>query len=289
MGQRLGQHFLADPRILDRIVAAVEPDPRDVVIEIGPGRGTLTRRLAPRVAQVIAIEKDRRLAERLRQPDVQGATYNVQGNDPDAAPGNVAVVAGDALELDWQDLVSEHALHDARCPLHLFKVVGNIPYYITTPLIERALALPSCRLVVFLVQREVAGRLAAAPGGKVYGALSAGVQALATVERLFVVRRGAFRPAPRVDSALVRLRPRADPLVTESERDGWRRFLAGLFAQRRKQLGRSLRALSGQPREAVEALLAGLDVDPAARPESLGPAELVRLFRAATGGTFEEP
>ena len=267
MGRRLGQHFLADPHILDRIVAAVEPAPEDVVVEIGPGRGTLTRRLAPRVGQVIAIEKDRRLAGELRSG---------KGEAGRAGPDNVLVVEGDALSLDWVRLASE-------VPLPAFKVIGNIPYYITTPLIERALALPTCVLVVFLVQREVAERLAAAPGSKTYGALSAGVQALAAVERLFPVRRGAFRPAPRVDSALVRLRPLAAPLVTWDEREAWRRFLAGLFSQRRKQLGRSLRALSDRSKEHVAEVLGRLGIDPAARPESLGPADLVRLFRATKG------
>jgi 16S rRNA (adenine1518-N6/adenine1519-N6)-dimethyltransferase len=276
VGRRLGQHFLTDPRILDRIVEATEPDPRDVVVEIGPGRGTLTRRLAPHVARVIAIERDRSLAAMLGGKG--------KGEKGKVVPENVEIIEADALEADWQGLVSESTFPLSPFPVPTFKVVGNIPYYITTPLIERALALPSCRLVVFLVQREVADRLAAPPGSKTYGALSAGVQAVAAVQRLFPVRRAAFRPAPKVDSALVRLRPLAAPLVDQAERAGWRQFLAGVFSQRRKQLGRSLRTLSDQPKEAVAALLADLGLDPAARPESLSPAELVRLFRATHRG-----
>jgi 16S rRNA (adenine1518-N6/adenine1519-N6)-dimethyltransferase len=278
VGRRLGQHFLTDPHILDRIVEAAEPDPRDVVIEIGPGRGTLTYRLAPRVGQVIAVEKDRRLVETL------GSGTREAGR---VGPDNVLVVRGDALAVDWVGLVAEAALPACRFPLPGFKVVGNIPYYISTPLIERALALASCRLVVFLVQREVADRLAAPPGSKTYGALSAGVQAQAAVERLFAVRRGAFQPPPKVDSALVRLRPLANPLVDPAEHAAWRRFLAGVFSQRRKQLGRSLRGLWEQPREVIAALLADLGIDAAGRPESLAPAELVRLFRGM--GRLQRP
>lgn len=272
MGRRLGQHFLADRGILDRIVEALEPDPNDVVIEIGPGRATLTCRLASRVGRVIAIERDHRLASAL--------SGKVKGETGKVLPGNVRVVEGDALGADWQALLSEQPFPVSPFPPPAFKVIGNIPYYITTPLIEKALSPPLPLVVVFLVQKEVADRLAAAPGSKTYGALSAGVQAIASVERRFIVKRGAFRPPPKVDSALVRLRPLAAPLVAESERDAWRRFLARLFSQRRKQLGRSLRALTGTPKEAVEGLLSDLDVDPAVRPELLAPQALVRLFRA---------
>lgn len=281
MGRRLGQHFLADPAILDRIVDALEPRPDDAVIEIGPGQGTLTHRLAPRVGCVIAIERDRVLAQALQEEDVQRATYKVQRAVRPGLADNVTVVEGDALELRWQDLFSDRTLHLARCTSSGFKVIGNIPYYITTPLIQRALTPPLPEVVVFLMQREVADRLAAEPGSKTYGALSAGVQAVAGVERLFVVRKGSFRPPPKVDSAVVRLRPLARPLVEPAQQEAWRAFLAGLFSQRRKQLVRSLRTLTGQSKDAVEALLADVGVDPTARPEALSPSELVRLFARA--------
>jgi 16S rRNA (adenine1518-N6/adenine1519-N6)-dimethyltransferase len=271
--RRLGQHFLSNPAILDRIVAALEPEPDDVVIEIGPGQGTLTARLAPRVGRVIAIEKDRRLADWLRRGRGNGERGRV-------LPRNVHVVAEDALASDWAGFLTESPLPPSPFPLPRFKVIGNIPYYITTPLIEKALTPPLPRLVVFLVQREVADRLAAEPGSKAFGALSAGVQSVAAVERLFQVRKGAFRPPPRVDSAVVRLRPLSEPLVQPQEQAPWRRFLAKLFSQRRKQLGRGLRALTGWEKDEVEAVLRGLDVNPASRPEVLRPQELVRIFRA---------
>ncbi len=273
MGRRLGQHFLADPAILDRIVEALEPEPEDVVIEIGPGRGTLTRRLAPRVGRVIAIERDRQLADALRAGTGKGEGGRV-------LPPGVRVVTQDALTSDWPRLVSESTLPRSPFPVPRFKVIGNIPYYITTPLIQKALSAPLPLLVVFLVQKEVAERLAAQPGSKAFGALSAGVQAMAAVERLFVVRKGSFRPPPKVDSAVVRLRPLAEPLVSLEEQPRWRQFLGRLFSQRRKQLVRSLRALTGQGKEEVEASLRRLGLDPAARPELLGPQQLVSLFRA---------
>lgn len=257
MGRRLGQHFLFDPAILDRIVDALEPSSDDVVLEIGAGRGTLTRRLGPRVARVVAIETDAELADGLRY-------------DSDL-PGSVSVVRGDALTLDWHHLVAEAGAGR-------FKVVGNIPYYITSPLIERALRPPLPTVVVFLVQREVADRLAAVPGSKAFGALTVGVAAIAGVERLFRVPAGAFRPPPRVDSALVRLVPREQPLIAAERHPTFRRFVQALFSRRRKQLANTIRSLSGLDRDRTVALLNDLGIPQATRPEDVPVADIVRLF-----------
>lgn len=272
MGRRLGQHFLTDPAILDRIVDALDPAPDDVVIEIGPGHGTLTARLAPRVGRVIAIEKDRRLAEQL-----DDAVRRAAGHD---VARRVSAVEGDALRLDWQALAGSPTGPARGAPLTPVKVVGNIPYYITSPLIERALAAPPPRVVVLLVQREVAERLAAQPGGKTYGALTVGDQAVAHVELLFVVRAGSFAPPPAVDSAVVRFMPLATPLVGPERQAQFRRFVTALFGQRRKQLVRSLRSVAGLERDEAAALLTDTEVDPASRPEVLSPQALVRLFLA---------
>ena len=187
MGARLGQHFLFDPAILGRIADAALVTPSDHVLEIGPGKGTLTRELARRAGRVTAIERDARLAAALAAA---------------LAGSNVTVVPGDALKVAWPtaDVIA-----------------GNIPYQITSPLIARALEPPRPRHIVFLIQREVADRLAAAPGSDAYGALSAGVQLVASVERLFGVKAGAFRPPPRVESAVVRITPLAQPLVRNAE------------------------------------------------------------------------
>jgi 16S rRNA (adenine1518-N6/adenine1519-N6)-dimethyltransferase len=176
--------------------------------------------------------------------------------------------------LEW------HTLPSSLFPLP-YKVIGNIPYYITSPLIEKALTPPLPAVVVFLVQREFADRVGAQPGSRTYGALSAGVQAVADVERLFTVRAGAFRPPPKVDSAVIRLTPKVEPLVAPGEHPAFRAFLARLFSQRRKQLGRSLRAVTGGSKESVEQLLHDAGIDPERRPEVLAPERLVDLFRRA--------
>lgn len=269
---RLGQHFLTDPGILRRTVEALDPSERDVVLEVGAGKGSLTRELARRVGRVIAIEKDRTLAADLAQ-SLQSAGEELGGK--------ITVVPGDALELDW------HRLASAAGAKTSFKVTGNIPYYVTSSLVEKALLPPLPEVIVFLVQREVADRLRAQPGSKAYGALSVGVQALARVERLFLVKAGAFKPRPQVDSALVRLVPRKDPLVSLSEYEDFRTFVTALFAQRRKQLCRSLRTITESEAEKVERWLAEARVDHRRRVETLSPEELVALFRRLPWLTLE--
>jgi 16S rRNA (adenine1518-N6/adenine1519-N6)-dimethyltransferase len=252
--RRLGQHFLTDRNILRRIVDALDPRPGETVIEVGPGRGSLTEVLLARGLQVVAIERDRALAEQLR--------FQVSGV-------RCQVVTGDALQLDWHELHSRHLTPDTR---HRLKIIGNIPYAITSPLLEKALTPPLPERVVFLVQHEVAQRVAAAPGSKAYGALSVGVQAVCRVEKLFAVAPGAFRPPPKVRSALLRLIPRADPLVRPDEVAALRAFVTACFGRRRKQLRN---AVPGATRDALLAL----GFDPAARPETLAPADFVRLLR----------
>lgn len=274
MGRRLGQHFLTDPGILDRIVAALDPAPRDIVIEIGAGRGSLTGRLAPKVGQVIAIEKDRRLAEELSD-----ARRREEGKDNWQ---NVTIVEGDALELDWHDLFWEATLAASHSPLPerrpTFKLAGNIPYRITSPLIERALTPPAPERTVFLVQQEVAARLAAGPGEPAYGALSVGVQCAARVERLFTVKAGSFNPPPKVHSAVVRMTPLAVPLLPWEQHDAFRRFVRRLFSRRRKQLGGVLKAISARGQEEIGVIARELELDLRSRAEVLAPVELARLF-----------
>jgi 16S rRNA (adenine1518-N6/adenine1519-N6)-dimethyltransferase len=246
-------------------VDALEPSPADVVIEIGAGSGTLTRVLAERVGRVIAIEKDRGLAERLRS-----AEFGLR---------NVQIVMGDALRVDWGDLISQSAIRSPQ-----FKVVGNIPYQITTPLIERALTAPLPQLVVFLVQAEVAVRLGARPGSKTYGALSVGVQSVSRVEKLFGVAAGAFQPPPRVRSAVVRLRPLPAPLVDPEAVQRFRAFVTACFSLRRKQLRNVLSAVTGNGPERATALLASLGIAATQRPETLTPEQFVQLFRGGAVG-----
>ena len=261
--KRLGQHFLTDRNILQRIVDALEPAPGDVVLEIGAGRGSLTEQLLARGLRVIAIEKDRRLAA---QCGVRNAECGVE---------KLTVVQGDALRVDWHALVTPHSA--LRTP-H-FKVVGNIPYAITSPLIDKALTPPLPARIVLLVQAEVADRIAASPGSKTYGALSVGVQAVARVERLFTVRAGAFTPPPKVTSAVVRLTPLVQPLVAPEEIAAFRAFVTACFTRRRKQLRNVVMAATGRSAAVVTGGLAALGLDAAARPETLAPEIFVRLLR----------
>ncbi|HYT64295.1 MAG TPA: 16S rRNA (adenine(1518)-N(6)/adenine(1519)-N(6))-dimethyltransferase RsmA [Gemmatimonadales bacterium] len=240
--RRLGQHFLTDPGILGRIADALDPRPGETVLEIGPGRGTLTDVLLARGLNVIAIEKDRELAKALTRE-------------------HLTVMEGDALRVDWPRVA---------------KIVGNIPYYITSPLLDKALTPPLPNRIVFLVQAEVADRIAAQPGGKTYGALSVGVQAVASVEKLFTVAPGAFRPPPKVRSALIRLTPLTEPLVRPEEVAPFRSFVTACFSKRRKQLKNAVPGLN-------DAKLRALGFDPVVRPERLPPEAFVRLLRSARG------
>jgi len=250
VGRRLGQHFLFDPGILGRIADAAGLAPTETVLEIGPGKGTLTRELARRAARVIAIEADQALAR-----DLAAA----------AEPG-VTVMTGDALVVDWP-------------PVDV--VAGNIPYQITTPLIERALRAPRPRVIVFLVQREVADRLGAAPGGREYGALTAGVGLVATVETLFTVRAGAFHPPPKVDSAVVRITPRGDPLVRDGAEEMLvRALIQRCFQRRRQQMRRTLREFWGVTADEAATCLRAVNATPETRPEALSPEQFVALARS---------
>lgn len=255
--KRFGQHFLSDRRILARIADALAIAPGDAVVEIGPGRGALTAELVERVGaagRVCAIEVDRDLAAAL------GAVYG--------ANAAVSVVTADVLEVDLNAHVTPP-----------FLLIGNVPYNITTPIVFWALRPPRAERMVFLVQREVADRLGAAPGSRDYGALSVNVQAVARVERLFAVPPGAFTPPPKVDSAVVRIVPRTDPDVAPGDEPALRALVQRCFSMRRKQMVRIVREIRGIDGAAAAALLAEAGVMPTQRPEELSPATFVRLQR----------
>ncbi|MCH9014527.1 MAG: ribosomal RNA small subunit methyltransferase A [Gemmatimonadetes bacterium] len=256
MGRKLGQHFLTDPRVLDRIAESIDPNPEDTVLEIGTGRGTLTRRLAKRVSRVISIERDPILIKGLKRSHLNQ---------------NITIVEGDALKLDWEELWPPESSRATR------KVTGNIPYYITTPLIDKALSPPPPAVVAFLVQEEVAARICAQPGGKTYGALSVGVQIAAVVEHLFRVKAGAFQPPPKVDSAMIRMKPRVIPEGLDIRR--FREFVTAVFSKRRKQILGILSEMKGRDRDQVTELLNDLGFRPEDRPETIPPEGFVRLFR----------
>ena len=253
----LGQHFLSDPRILARIADALQLTGTETVVEIGPGRGGLTAQLVDRAAALVAVEVDRQLAAMLRERYARAA--------------HVRIVEADVLQIGLA----------AAAGTTEFVVVGNVPYYITTPIIFQTLEPPRPRRAVFLVQREVADRMAAPPGDKTYGALSVNVQAFTRVESLFRVPPGAFQPPPKVESAVVRLVPRDEPLVAVHEEARFRSIVQQAFGMRRKQMRRVARSLFALDAAAANALLDGAGIDPEVRPETLPPEAFARLVRAS--------
>jgi len=254
----LGQNFLVDPNLQRRIVEALEPAAGDEVLEIGPGPGALTRHLVPRVRRLVLVELDRELARRLREEF---------RDDP-----RVEVVEGDILGVRLEDVSADPAS---------LKVIGNIPYNITTPilfsLLERR---PRPREIVLMVQREVAERIVAAPGSKTYGALAVGVQTVAAAERVLNVPRHVFRPKPEVESAVVRIVPFSPPPLSPGEEDAVRALTRAAFGQRRKQFQRILRDAYGLSPEQVAALEERTGYDLRDRPETFSPERFVRLARA---------
>lgn len=253
--KRLGQHFLTDPRILARIADALAITAVDVVIEIGPGRGALTTQLVNRAARVIAIEVDRDLAGQLR--------------DHYAGDSRVTILEQDVLDVDFGSAAGGPYL-----------LAGNVPYNITTPILFHALERPRPARAVYLVQREVAERVVAAPGSEAYGALSANLQAVARAELLFSVAAGSFTPPPTVQSALLHVTPREHPLVEPEEERAYRTMVVGAFGLRRKQMKRVVRELWDLDASAAAALLDRAGIDGGVRPEVLSPEEFASLLRA---------
>ena len=247
--KRFGQHFLHDPGAIAKIVAAVDPRPGDTLVEIGPGLGALTAPLLERAGRLAAIEIDRDLAARLEE-----------------AHSSLTVHRGDVLEFDF-----------GRLPAGL-RVVGNLPYNVSTPFLFR-LAAQAARLrdVHVMLQREVVDRMVARPSTAAYGRLSVMLQYRFAVEKLFDVKPGAFRPPPKVDSSFVRLVPL--PAGALGARDAARlaRVVTAAFTKRRKQLRNALAEVID------EAALRALGIDPKLRPENLSVADYVAIANAFGG------
>lgn len=235
--KKLGQNFLIDEDIVRRIVQAAELTPADKVLEVGPGIGTLTQGLAESGADVVAVELDKRLLPVL---DVTLAGYD-----------NVRIVNGDILKVDiMQELGAEN-----------FKVCANLPYYITTPIIFALLEkrLPMERLVA-MVQKEVAERMAAKPGGRDYGALSVAIQYFTEPEIAFIVPPSSFIPAPAVDSAVIVCKRRQKPPVEVCDEALFFRVVKAAFSMRRKMLNNALKNMGISSEQCAKWLkLAGVD------------------------------
>jgi len=250
--KRFGQNFLADPHYVARIVAAVDPKPGEHVVEIGPGLAALTGGLIGRAGHIDAIEIDRDLAARLRER---------------FGERELTLHEGDALAFDFGALGSD------------LRVVGNLPYNISSPLLFH-LAGHAANLhdLTVMLQKEVVDRMTAAPGTAEYGRLTVMLQAVFSMERLFTVPPGAFRPAPKVDSSVVRLVPRATATLGARDIGVLSRVVQAAFGQRRKMLRNTLRGWFDAER------LEELGIDPKARAEDLRVADFVRLANAAGTG-----
>jgi 16S rRNA (adenine1518-N6/adenine1519-N6)-dimethyltransferase len=243
--KRFSQNFLADPQYVRRIVDAVSPQRGDNIVEIGPGLAALTGELIARAGHATAIEIDRDLAARLRDA---------------FAPDRLTLHEADALEFDYDSLGTD------------MRIVGNLPYNISSPLLFR-LASYAHRLrdAHVMLQREVVARMTAQPATADYGRLTVMLQAVFRVERLFVVPPGAFRPAPKVESAVARLVPLRESRPAINDEALFARIVAAAFAQRRKTLRNALSVLCGPE------VLAAAGIDPGARGETLAVADFVRL------------
>ncbi|MBI1732196.1 MAG: 16S rRNA (adenine(1518)-N(6)/adenine(1519)-N(6))-dimethyltransferase RsmA [Gammaproteobacteria bacterium] len=249
--RRLGQHFLHDAGVIHRLIEAIQPDRAANLVEIGPGRGALTRALLGRAPALSVIELDRDLATGLEREF---------GSD-----SKLSIHRADALELDFRRFG------------RALRVVGNLPYNISTPLLFHLLDQADCiEQMVFMLQKEVVDRLCAAPGGRDYGRLSVTVQARCEVLRLFNVGRGAFQPQPRVESSVVRLIPRDDWAASIRSPELFQEIVRKAFGQRRKMLRNTLRAVVPDP----GSLLRSLQLDGSERPESLSVAQFIALANA---------
>lgn len=247
--KRLGQHFLTDRHYLDRIVAEIDPRPGEAMVEIGPGPGALTERLAKSVHPLHVVEIDRELAEALRGR---------------FAPEEVVVHEGDALEFDFGALPGD------------LRVVGNLPYNVSTPLLFHVAAFaPRIRDCVFMLQKEVVERMVALPGTADYGRLTVMLQYRFDMALAFRVPPGAFTPPPKVDSAIVRMRPLGEGRRVARDEALFERIVAAAFSQRRKMLRSAVRALVDA--QAFEK--AG--IDPQRRGETLSVAEFADLADSA--------
>ena len=256
--KRFGQHFL-EPAWVAKFLEALSTGPDDIFLEIGPGRGALTTPLAGRVRRVVAVEIDRDLAAHLRA----------------RLPSSVRVVESDFLEANLEDL-----LRDEPKPV---RVVGNLPYNVSSPILFKVLHSASeGRLfsdATLMLQKEVADRLIAEPGTGDYGVLAIQVALLADVERVLTLPPGAFRPPPKVTSAVVRLRFRP-PLEDVGDLDTFERLVRGIFLQRRKTTLNALKPVAESFGHSAVQLLAAAGVDGSRRPEELTLRDMARLSRA---------
>jgi 16S rRNA (adenine1518-N6/adenine1519-N6)-dimethyltransferase len=258
--KRFGQHFLHDRHVISRIVTELAPRPEEHIVEIGPGTGALTRELVTRVGHLDAVELDRDLITRLQA---------------EIPPKKLTLHSADALKFHFCQLVPEG---------RQLRLVGNLPYNISTPLLFHLLDQAKCiQDMLFMLQKEVVQRLKAAPGGKDYGRLSVMIQYRCAVEKLFDVAAGAFVPPPKVASSVVRLTPYAVPPVVVKDREWFAHVVRAAFASRRKTLRNNMKGMLSAEQ------MVTLGIDPTRRAETLSLAEFAALANAVTPTATEVP
>jgi 16S rRNA (adenine1518-N6/adenine1519-N6)-dimethyltransferase len=262
--KKYGQNFLVDGNIIMKITDAIHPNPSDSIIEIGPGLGALTIALAERAGSVIAVEADAKIIPLLAEEVALAGAENIE------------IVCADFLEYELPEISD-------------YKLIGNLPYYITTPILIRAAEaarLPS--IAVFMMQREVARRVTAAPGSKTYGAVSIAVQYRFDAEYLFDVSREVFTPKPGVDSAVIRLTPREGGAVRARDEKTFFALVKAGFGQRRKMLRNSLMT-SGFSGNVIENAFGAAGIAPTARAEELSIEDFVALADFISCGNSDLP
>ena len=254
--KRLGQHFLVDRNLLKRVVRTAQVEKEDVVLEVGPGLGEMTLALASIAKKVIAIEIDPRLVEILKEKM--------------AARPNVEVIKKDILKVDFS-----HYFHDEGHPI---KVVANLPYQISTPLLFRFIELrKAISTLTLMLQKEVAERIVAPSGGKEYGPLSIFVQLVSDVSIRFFIKPSAFFPPPKVESAVIHMVWKERPIIEPRDEAWFKKVVKGCFSYRRKTLINALKYSGLSLPEEAERRMVRIGIDPRRRPETLTIQEFVRL------------
>lgn len=278
--KNLGQNFLVEESVVNRIAKAAELTPEDTVLEIGPGIGTLTQALAMTGASVLSVELDKRLIPVLQE--TVGAYKNVRIVQGDILKVNIPEIIAE-VKADQKTAGATGKVAEAESEMKqsdTFKVCANLPYYITTPIIMYLLEqkLPLERLVV-MVQKEVAERMTAGPGGREYGAISVAMQYYTEPKIAFIVKAGSFLPAPKVDSAVLVCKRRSTPPVEVPDEKTFFKVVAAAFSVRRKMLNNSLKNMGGLNGEQVKAWLDRAGIDGKRRAETLSLEEFAMLAR----------
>ena len=254
--KRWGQNFLVDHNIARKIVSSAELSPEDRVLEIGAGKGILTGKIASQVKKVIAIEIDKKLCSFLPE---ELKNYK-----------NVEIIEGDFLKLDISRFLTSGYGSSV-------KVIANLPYYITSPIIVRLLNMKKWSEAIFMLQKEVGERIAASPGGKDYGALSILVQYHCDVEKQFNVSRNVFRPKPDVDSVVIKLKLLKRPRIKVEDENLFFKIVHAAFSQRRKKLSNSISNVLKIDKHLLENLLERLNISPTRRAETLSMEEFATI------------